>query len=106
MSFVQRLSRATLPVRRKADKDTVDAVETLMKWAEIHPGKHQNGETVRLVNRALLLDDGDAVTRAYMGISRMREFERGNAAFLGMVEFLQDKLLDRLDKHTKDRQFS
>jgi hypothetical protein len=104
MSFVQRLvPRATLSVRRKADKQTVDALESLGKWAEAQPNKHQNGETLRLLNRALLLDDGNAVTQVYGRVSRLRESGRDDVAFMGLMELLQDKLLEKLDIHTRER---
>lgn len=104
MSFVQRLlTKPTLSVRRKADKQTVDSLEALGKWAETHPHKHQNGETLRLLNRALLLDDGNVVTKAYAGISRLREHGRDDVAFVGTIELLQDKLLEKLDLHTRER---
>ncbi len=91
MSFVERVIR-NLPVRQKADKQTVDALQQLAQWAEDR--EHQTTETLKLLNRALVLGEPDALTRAYGAVTRLRETGRGDQ--VGTMELLQDKLLERM----------
>ena len=50
---------------------------------------------MKLLNRALVLGERDAVKGAYGAVARLRETGRGE--LVGVTELLQDKLFEKLD---------